>query len=764
MNKNKKIYISGMHSGQNPCSGVGIARCLRKAFPNMKLVGVDHWQGSTGLHHDAIDEVFLLPQWKHINVERHVKHVRELLDDGNLWISALDMEVHWFSKNMGAHPNLLAPGSKALELSAKPSVKALEGAGFRVPEYIPASLSNSDLHSFLRHNSWQCWLKSPFHDARRVSSWGAFERAREALSRDWETGRLFVQKHVVGNEETVAFTAYHGELLAAARMEKRQITPEGKTWAGRVSPVDPETYEHLKQGIRRMEWSGGGELEYVRDPDGQRWIIECNPRFPAWIFGGAIAGMNLPARLISCAWNLPFVESLAKFPFFARVVQEIPARESVGLPLPPDPGSLAWVSDGKKGKGGSAYVPFYATLKDDYATDDDEDETCEDDENDAPEQKMQNEQLPLLYAEEVHRVAHTFEGETPARITLDGWLEARFDELAERVRAARASQPEIRIGYSVKTSPTDAHLRLARERGFFAECISQAEVKRALNFGFRPEQVILNGPGKFWPLTQPPELGLHMIFADSIEEFDRMMSLPGMTKCIGFRLRLPKVHSRFGNALDDYAQFERILAGVRQMKGKLPLGFHFHMPSWAIGVQRWTEALQSLLIWCQSIERLTGVPVRRLDLGGGFFPADLERLNFEAIQSLVAEALPNVEALYFEPGRSMTQDTEVLVSRVLDVRKTDDDSPHEVVVDACVAELPLAQSFSHRIFFKSKSARAGCTLLRQGDTRVLGRICMEDDILSNGLELPKDIGIGDYVIFGDAGGYERSMSYVFGRG
>jgi diaminopimelate decarboxylase len=101
---------------------------------------------------------------------------------------------------------------------------------------------------------------------------------------------------------------------------------------------------------------------------------------------------------------------------------------------------------------------------------------------------------------------------------------------------------------------------------------------------------------------------------------------------------------------------------------------------------------------------------------------------------------------------------------VLDVRKAPDDKLLEIVVDACIAELPLAHSYTHRIFHRPQGNPTACQLLKKGRTRVLGRICMEDDILSSGLELPEDVAIGDFMVFGDAGGYERSMSYVFGRG
>ena len=85
--------MSGMHSGQSPCPGVGIARSIRKAFPELELVGVDHWQGSSGLHDASLDDVLLLPQWHQIDDERHADFLRSHLDGGNFWISSLDMEV-----------------------------------------------------------------------------------------------------------------------------------------------------------------------------------------------------------------------------------------------------------------------------------------------------------------------------------------------------------------------------------------------------------------------------------------------------------------------------------------------------------------------------------------------------------------------------------------------------------------------------------------------------------------------------------------------
>ena len=751
-----------MNSGQSPSAGAGIARCLRKAFPHVTLVGVDHWQGSSGLHDPSIDEVLLLPQWKQIDRKRHISQIHEILEGGNLWISALDVEVYWLAQNFGAHPHLICPSGLALRGTAKPSVEALTARlGFHVPESISAFLPEAEVHSFLRQNAWQCWLKGPYHDAKRVTSWEVFVSAREEMQKNWNTTQLFIQKNKIGNEESICFAAYHGELLSAIHMEKRLVTPEGKTWAGRVAPVAPELFKGLTSALHELQWSGGGEIEYTIDPDGVKWIIECNPRFPAWIYGSALVGSNLPGRIVAKVWEMPFLEILSEYPFFTRIVQEVAAKEAVGIPLPLDPSFSPWPTDGQKGKSGPSHASSLPPLRD---TMEFQDFNFEDNERDS-ETVRTPETDSQLYLDEINSLTETFSGETPARVHLEDWTTSRFNSLLEAVRSSNKQSPEIRIGYSIKTCPTDQHLSQARKAGFFLECISQLEVHRALAAGARASDVMLNGPGKFWPLTQPPVTGLHMLFCDSLEEFEQVVEIPNIATCIGFRIRLPKLPSRFGIPVEEYENFEGIIDRIKKINGKATLGFHFHMPSWVIGVKRWKEAFQSIITWCEAVEQLSRVPVKCLDFGGGFFPSDLEGLNFEWIQSTVRKALPRVEGIYFEPGRSLSQDGEILISRVLSVRKSSKKkNVSEVVVDACVAELPLIRSYSHRIFYRAQGNPNSCKRMEAGKVKVLGRICMESDVLHSGIRLPENVKIGDLIVFGDAGAYERTMSYVFGRG
>jgi diaminopimelate decarboxylase len=757
----RKIFISGMHSGQNPSAGVGIAKSLRKAFPDLHIVGVDHWQGSSGLHDQAVDEVLLFPQWKQIDFRQHAEKIRSLLDEGHLWISALDIEIYWLAQNFGTHPNLLAPSGKALELTAKPMVSAFQSLNFLVPDYISAFASDLQIHSFLRKNSWQCWLKGPYHEAKRVSSWDQFLKGRESLQKSWKTSRLFLQKHIAGNEESICFSAHQGKLLSCVQMQKRILTSEGKTWAGKVQPVSNEFYEKFKAIVRRLDWSGGGEIEFTRDLDGQCWIIECNPRFPAWIYGAALVGFNLPGKLFSDVLDRSFEEQKAVYPCFTRVVKEIPAKEDIGLPLPADPSLAVWTHDGQKGKSGPNPSTFMPDLRDRM---DEEPHDLREEISERTIHYPSNKQdVPVAYANEIQQKLRNFQDETPFRMPLEEWTLSRFESLKTQVKCAQHS-PEIRLAYSVKTSATDHHLKCAQKFGFLTECISQLEIERAMKLGIPSQEIILNGPGKFWPRTREPQENLYMLFCDSLEEFDRVIEMQNPARILGFRIQLPNLTSRFGVSLDKIENFQGLVARVKRVRKKTELGFHFHMPSWAIGMARWKEAFRSFLTWTQVIEQLSSVPVRHLDFGGGFFPSDLEKINFRWLQESVKKSLPQVESLYFEPGRSITQEGEILISRVLDIRKTPTQKISEIVVDACIAELPLIHSYSHRIFCHRSDSSEGLLHLDPGETKVLGRICMENDVLSPGLKVPESLKLGDLIVFGDAGAYERSMSYDFGRG
>ena len=84
-----------------------------------------------------------------------------------------------------------------------------------------------------------------------------------------------------------------------------------------------------------------------------------------------------------------------------------------------------------------------------------------------------------------------------------------------------------------------------------------------------------------------------------------------------------------------------------------------------------------------------------------------------------------------------------------------------VPVDYPLAELPMNELYPHRILAMDDGEWVP---VGRGDTVIFGRLCMEHDILATNVRLSGPVRVGDMLVFCDAGAYDRSMSYVFGRG
>ena len=56
-----------------------------------------------------------------------------------------------------------------------------------------------------------------------------------------------------------------------------------------------------------MSWKGGFEIELKRNDNGEIYLLEINPRFPAWIYTTAAAGQNMPLILVKMAMGMDYV-------------------------------------------------------------------------------------------------------------------------------------------------------------------------------------------------------------------------------------------------------------------------------------------------------------------------------------------------------------------------------------------------------------------------------------------------------------------------
>jgi diaminopimelate decarboxylase len=236
-------------------------------------------------------------------------------------------------------------------------------------------------------------------------------------------------------------------------------------------------------------------------------------------------------------------------------------------------------------------------------------------------------------------------------------------------------------------------------------------------------------------------------------------------KIVGVRLRTPNIPSRFGIPVDTPEVFRDLIEAIKLLPRDTQFGIHFHMASSNVGIHQWWHLFESMLRWCSSIEALSGRLVECLDIGGGWFPDDWHEGAddpFKRAVSSVREYLPHVKEIVSEPGKALAQPSMGLAMRILEIQEFSN-GIKEVVVDGSIAELPMYFFYPHRILHQD--ARTGkLESVKRGNTYLFGRLCMEHDIVASNVELPENAEVGDALIFCDAGAYDRSMSYVFGRG
>ncbi len=726
-----EIYLSGFYRGPQPSPGVGTARSLRLAFPEATLVGVDYSASSSRLHYPDVDLVRVLPRWSDIDRKAYAHQIDSRLASGAIWISGLDLETLWLSEAVQGRSLLLVPPRSALATLMRPS-EALGGGGVvAVPPTLSADATPSDLHAFCRLHGWRVWLKSCFGGRSwRIRRWADLLDARRQIGTGWGGGHARLQAHVHGEEELVGLAAFQGRLIDACLLANRVVAGDGTTSAAAIGEVSPDLHAALQELMAALGWSGGAEVRIIRDLDGRRWLTGIKPRFPAWIHTATLAARNLPGLLVEAATGAPAVDP--------------PDRG--GSPQPSRPGS---------GNGGlrAGDVPPALTAAGGI-------------EQRAPQPRMADESVDLLSLDlEEHMRADLT---TPRRVFVWSSVSHRWAALDPSILPVASGRVALKIAYSVKTNPEDEVLALARSHAMAAEAISQLEVRRALAAGFGPGDIILNGPGKWWPERERAG-SLRAVFCDSLLDLRRttewMRQGERVAEVVGVRLRPPQFTSRFGIPVVPWRAFRELVDQIQRIPGEVGFGVHFHMPPSTIGIGNWWSLFDSMLSWALTLEATAGKPVECLDLGGGWYPDDWDMLLRPRLPELVETAaglLPQLRELILEPGRALVQSAMAVLTKVLEVRPLSRESA-EVVVDAAIAEIPENRIYPHRILARHPGS-GRWSVLRRGRSRVLGRSCMEHDILATDVELPAGLVSGDFLAIADAGAYDRSKSYVFGRG
>lgn len=191
------------------------------------------------------------------------------------------------SVNQATHKGLLSTLGTAAGLRTPPTAKVVRGDTGAVGAFgFPAILKPR--HSRIRNPDGTMLGYS----ARFVTS---AEQAEKAVKDLPERGG-FVQPYIPGQLISVSGVSWEGELVCALHQFSIRTWPMhvgGSSYA-----VTIQSDEELEQGVRRLlgelGWSGIFQVQFVRDPGGEHYLIDINPHVYGTLGLATAAGLNLP--------------------------------------------------------------------------------------------------------------------------------------------------------------------------------------------------------------------------------------------------------------------------------------------------------------------------------------------------------------------------------------------------------------------------------------------------------------------------------------
>jgi carbamoyl-phosphate synthase large subunit len=316
---NKKIVIAvtALNAIDSPGPGVAVIRAIREC-PDFKvrIIGLSYESLEPGSYmHDLVDKTYQIP-YPSAGTDTLMGrlayiHERENID---LIIPNFDAELFNFIKlreklnDMGIRTFL----PELDQFEARDKVKLFEFGkkhGLMVPEDKIVHQAK-DLKEIAEKMGYPMVVKGKFYDAIIVNTLEQAEKAFYKIQAKWGLP-VIVQEFINGTEINIAALGDgEGNAISIVPMRKLYITDKGKAWSG-ITIDDSSYIELARKFIAVTKWRGGCELEIMQSEDGKPYIMEVNPRFPAWIYLAAAAGQNQPASLVKMALGQkvePFTE------------------------------------------------------------------------------------------------------------------------------------------------------------------------------------------------------------------------------------------------------------------------------------------------------------------------------------------------------------------------------------------------------------------------------------------------------------------------
>ncbi len=307
MKKKITIAITGLNNTDNPGPGVPVIRGIRQSKDiDARIIGLAYENLDPGIYLPGLtDYVYQVPYPKTGSEELLNRvleiHQREKID---VLIPNYDAELYTFMKGQ---EELEKRGIKTflprLEIFEERHKSNLPEFGKKYGILVPRSkniTSYQDILEITKDFDFPVLVKGKFYDAYIAYNLDQVMNYFTKISAKWGLP-VIVQEFVRGTEvNVVALGDGQGNTIGAVPMRKTYITDKGKAWGG-ITLADEKMLEITRDIIRKTRWRGGMELEMIKTDDGRYYMIEINPRLPAWVYLAVGAGQNLPEALVKLA-------------------------------------------------------------------------------------------------------------------------------------------------------------------------------------------------------------------------------------------------------------------------------------------------------------------------------------------------------------------------------------------------------------------------------------------------------------------------------
>lgn len=325
------------------------------------------------------------------------------------------------------------------------------------------------------------------------------------------------------------------------------------------------------------------------------------------------------------------------------------------------------------------------------------------------------------------------------------------------------------VHYAVKANAHPRVLRIIREAGLGADCVSGGEIEAALKAGFPANKIVYAGVGKSdWEINLGLEKEIFCFNVESIPELEVINSLAGAsgkTARVAFRIN-PDVgahthanittglaENKFGIAMRD---MEDVIAEAARMEHVKFVGLHFHIGSQILDMGDF-EALCNRINDLQNQLERHQITVEHINVGGGLgidyqHPNRVPIADFQAYFNTYAKKLrlrPG-QTLHFELGRAVVAQMGSLITRVLYIKKGA--TKQFAIVDAGMTDLirPALYQAYHKIENISSDEE-------KETYDVVGPICESSDVFCKQIDLNR-CHRGDLIAIRSAGAYGEIMA------